>query len=236
MKKLLAIVLAIPVLLAGCSTGCIEDSGIRVAKGSVVKPFDKIDVGGAFKLVLNQDSTYGIKIEADSNIIENVKVDVSGSELRIKMKEGSYCGSDSIVVYAGIGELKKLSAAGAMKVVTNGIINTGDLEMNFAGSTDVSLSLNAGKLTTGIEGVGKLKLNGQAGVHKLSTEGSADVDAFNFVAGVYDVHITGSGKANINVLNELRVDTEGSSEIYYKGNPKKVNEKKAGATKLEKVN
>ncbi|RZK78178.1 MAG: DUF2807 domain-containing protein [Pedobacter sp.] len=236
MKKLLVIVLAIPVLLAGCSTGCIEDSGIRTAKGITVKPFNKIDAGGAFKLVLRQDSTYGIKIEADSAIIENVKAEVSGSELRIKMKEGSYCGSDSIVVYAGIGELKQLSASGAMNVVSNGVINTKDLLMNFAGATDVSLSINAGKLITGIEGVGKLRLSGQAGVHELSTQGTAEVDAFNFLAGIYDVHVTGSGKANINVLNELKVETEGSSEIYYKGNPKKVNEKKAGATKLEKVN
>jgi len=38
------------------------------------------------------------------------------------------------------------------------------------------------------------------------------------------------------VLNELKVRTDGSSEIYYKGNPKKIDEKKSGATKLEKVN
>jgi hypothetical protein len=38
------------------------------------------------------------------------------------------------------------------------------------------------------------------------------------------------------VLNELTVKTEGASEVYYKGNPKEVNEKKSGAAKLEKVN
>ncbi|MHA4895071.1 head GIN domain-containing protein [Pedobacter sp. PWIIR3] len=236
MKKLFAIVLFIPVLLAGCSSGCIEDSGVHIAKGLTVKPFDKIDVSGAMKLVLKQDSTYAIKIEADSNLMEYIKVDVSGSELKLDMKKGQYCGTDSIVIYAGIGELKKLSAAGAVDVRSEGAIYAKDVSMSLAGASNASLSLNAANLITTIDGVGKLKLAGQAGTHKLTTTGSAEIDAFNFASGVYDISITGTGKANINVLNELKVKTEGSSEVYYKGNPSSIDEKKTGAAKLEKVN
>lgn len=236
MKKILFTMLVIPAFLAGCSTKCVEDRGIRVARGSVVKPFDKINVKGALKLVLRQDSTYALKVEADSNIVDRIKTQVSGSELRIDLKDGEYCGSDSIVIYSGIGELKSISAAGAVNIVSAGLVNTGDLQMRLSGSTDVKLSLNSAKVITGIDGVGKLTLTGQAGVHELSTNGTADIDAFGFIAGKYDIHITGSGKANINVLNELKVQTEGASNIYYKGNPKKVDERKAGATKLIKVN
>ncbi|MNY29344.1 hypothetical protein D3C86_1633800 [compost metagenome] len=101
--------------------------------------------------------------------------------------------------------------------------------------TDVTMDINAGKLTTKVDGVGKLTLTGQAGVHDLKIKGTAKVDAFDFIVGIYNIDTDGTGKANINVLNELKVKTSGSSEIYYKGNPKKVDEKKSGATKLEKV-
>ena len=236
MKNLRNIILFIPVLLAGCSSACIEDSGIRIAKGSVVKPFDKINIEGAIKVVLKQDSTYAIKIEADSNIIEQVKAEVSGSKLSLKLKKESYCGTDSIVIYAGIGELKELEGAGAVNVRTDGLINGKDLTMNFAGASDVALNLSVANLTTKMDGVGKLNLSGQTGTHKLTTTGSSETTAYNFIAGLYDIHITGTGKASINVLNDLKVRTDGSSEIYYKGNPKKIDEKKSGATKLEKVN
>jgi hypothetical protein len=236
MKKLLAIVLFIPVVFAGCSSGCIEDSGVRIAKGSVVKPFDKIDVSGAIKLILKQDSTYGIKIEADSAIMDRIKFDVSSSRLDLTIKEGSYCGTDSILIYAGIGELKELKGAGAVTVRSDGKINGNDLNLNFAGNSTVTLDLSVAKLETTMDGIGKLNLSGQAGSHKLSTTGSSETSAYNFVAGVYDINISGNGKAGINVLNELKVRTDGSSEIFYKGNPKKIDEKKSGATKLEKVN
>lgn len=234
MKRLFAIV--VPALLAGCSSECIEDSGKHIYIESTVKNYDKIRVMGAVKLVIKQDSTYSIKIEADSNVMKHVIADVSSNELRVKLEDGKYCGRDSIVVYAGIGELKKLSTDGAVKVQGDGRIYANDVDFQFNGASNITLDLSAAKLTTKIDGVGKFNLTGQAGIHDLNTKGTAQVNAFDFVAGIYNIDVDGTGKANINVLNELKVRTSGSSEIYYKGNPKKVDEKKSGAAKLEKVN
>lgn len=236
MKNIFLIALFIPVLMAGCDNKCIEDSGIPVSRAQKVKSFDKINVDGAIKLILTQDSSYVVQVDADSNVINYVKADVSGSELKLKLDNDKYCGTDSIVVRAGIGELKKLSLAGAVKVVGEGHIYANDVDFSFSGASDVTMNLNAGKLTTRIDGVGKLALTGQAGVHDVKIKGTAKVDAFDFIVGVYNIETDGTGKANINVLNELKVKTSGSSEIYYKGNPRKVDEKKTGATKLEKVN
>lgn len=236
MKNISLIALFIPVLFAGCENKCIEDSGNSVSRAVAVKNFDKIKVAGAIKLVLTQDSSYKVQVDADSNIIAYVKADVSGSELKIKLDYDKYCGTDSIVVRAGIGELKQLDLDGAVKVAGEGRIYANDLNLNFSGASDVSLDLSASKVTTKVDGVGKIALTGQAGVHDLKIKGTTKVDAFDFIVGVYNIETEGTGKANINVLNELKVKTSGTSEIYYKGNPKKVDEKKSGATKLEKVN
>jgi hypothetical protein len=140
------------------------------------------------------------------------------------------------VVKVGIGELKKLTAAGAVQILSESKLILNDLNISLSGSNKVRLDISAGKLTTTADGVAEINLNGQAGSHLLHTKGTATVEAFGFVVGLYDIDIDGVGKANINVLNELNVETSGSSEIYYKGNPRKVNEKKSGAAKLEKVN
>lgn len=236
MKKLNLIVLAFPVLLAGCTAECVKDSGIQTTKVVELKSYDKIKVSGTIKMVLTQDSTYNVKIQADSNLMSHIRSRVSGSELELKLEDGSYCGTDSVVVYAGIGELKELNTSGMVRVTGEGPIYVKDLKMDLSGSSDVKLNISASKLTTKIDGVGKLTLSGQTGTHVLKTSGTSKVDAFDFVAGIYDITVDGTGKANINVLNDLKVKTSGSSEIYYKGNPKNVDEKKSGAAKLEKVN
>lgn len=236
MKKLILFAALLPILLAGCGSSCIEDSGNHLEKKMVVKAFDKISVSGAIVLILQQDSSYAINLATDSALMKYVKIDVSGSQLNIKVKEESYCGKDSIVVHAGIGTLKELKADGAIKVSGKGRIYAGDLKLGLSGSSELTLDLAAGNLKTNSDGTSKIRLSGQAGSHTVDAKGIIDIDAFNFVSGIYKIGITGSGKANINVLNELNVNTEGSSDISYKGNPAKVNEKKSGAAVLKKVN
>lgn len=236
MKKISLLALFIPVVFTGCENKCIEDAGLEASRTQIVKNFDRIKVEGAIQLVMVQDSSYNIRIDADSNIIAYVKADVSGSELKLKLDDDKYCGTDSVRIRAGIGELRALKLDGAVKAVGEGRIYADDLELSFSGAADVNMNLSARKVNTRVDGVGKIALSGQAGVHELKINGTARVEAFDFIVGVYNIDTDGTGKANINVLNELKVKTSGSSEIYYKGNPKKVEEKKSGATKLEKVN
>lgn len=236
MKPISFIVLVVAVIFAGCGGKCIEDSGIRAHKATTVGVFDKIKVSGKMKLFLNQDSSYHLKIEADSNVMEAVKFKVSGTELSLELKDEQYCGTDSISIYAGIGELKDLQLEGSVVTESEGPIHVNDLNVGLKGANVLKLNLNAGKLITTTEGVSQLNLTGQAGAHELKSKGTLKLEAFDFVSGIYNLNIDGIGNANINVLNELKVNTNGTSTIRYKGNPKKVDEKKQGATTLEKVN
>lgn len=236
MKKIALYAFAIPLLFAACKSKCVEDSGIHLSRELSVKPYDEIKVSGPVKLLLRQDSSYKISISADSNVLELVKAEVSGHELTLKLDPERYCGTDSIVVTAGIGDLRKLKISEAVKVSTTSKINLNDLTVEMSGATALRLDVNTGKLTLNNDGVASVNLVGQAGVNQLKSKGAIDLQAFDFVTGVYDIDIEGAGKSNINVLNDLKVKTTGATEIYYKGNPKNVEEKKSGVAKLQKVN
>jgi len=228
--------LAASTLLYSCSSKCIEDSGKHIIKDLTVKPFDEIEIEGPIKLVLKQDSSFAVKISADSNIMDKIKPEVSGSTFKISLDPMKYCGTDSIVVHAGIGALKEIKAKGSSLVYSEGRLNLSDLNLYLTGAPDLNLDINARKLETEVDGAAKITLSGQAGSHKLESKGVLNLDAFNFVVGEYDIKVEGTGKSNINVLNDLKVNTSGASSIYYKGNPKNISEKKTGTAKLEKVN
>lgn len=235
-KHRFTIILALSVCLASCSSKCIEDSGNHIVKESTLTPFDEIEISGPVKLVLRQDSTFKIAVAADSNITEKIKVKVSGETLKIELDPMDYCGTDSIIINAGIGALGKIKASGASKVFSEGALHLGDVEFNLSGATELNLNMFAGKVTTKSDGAARLTLSGQAGQHNLNSKGMLELNAFDFVVAQYNIDIEGTGKSNINVLNDLKVKTSGASSIYYKGNPKNVSEKKSGTSKLEKVN
>ena len=236
MKYNYFLILALPLLMVACKPKCIEDSGKHITKDLSLKVFDEIKVSGPLKLIIRQDSSYTLQLSADSNLIDQIKTEVSGGEFKISLDPKVYCGTDSIVVRAGIGELKKLTANKNSQIFGEGMIYVNELEIDLSDTTGVTLALNAAVLKTSLNGKTQFNLSGQAGRHELESKGSLVLNAFDFIAGIYDLDIEGLGRSNINVLNELKVKTSGSSEIYYKGSPKNVNEKKNGISKLEKVN
>lgn len=236
MNKQLLYLLVLPVLFTACKSKCVEDLGIHATRDYALKPFDEIKVSGPIRLVMRQDSTYKVNVQADSAVIEMVKVEVSGHGLELKLDAKKYCGKDSIIISAGIGDLKKLNADGAGHIYTSSLIHVNDLEMNLSGATMLMLQMNAGRLTTTTDGTASVALLGQAGVHELKSKGAIQLTAFDFVTGVSDLRVEGVAKLKINVLNELKINSTGSADISYKGSPKKLEEKKSGTYKLEKVN
>jgi hypothetical protein len=236
MKRFSLLLFAFPLLLNSCKTECAEDVGVRVSHVNTVDRFDEVEVKGPVKVVFHQDSSYAIKVEADSSIVDEIKASVSRGTLKIELDPERYCGTDSVIVYAGVGSLKSVKAMANSMVASQGRLNLGELKLSLTGNTHVDLDLNASKLTTEVDGTANLKIIGQAGSHQLKSKGDIKLDAFEFVVGNYDINLEGVGKSNINVLNELNVETSGSSEIFYKGTPKKINKKKTGNARLEKVN
>lgn len=237
MNKTALYLIALPLLFAGCKSKCVEDLGIHPTREAVVKPFDEIKVNGPIKLIMRQDSSFKVVIEADSSVIDKVTAEVSGHELNLKLDAKQYCGKDSIIISAGIGDLKKLSGEGATRIFTSSTINVNELALNLSGATKVVMDLNAAKLiTTQKDGASTIDLNGQAGVHEVKSNGSLTINAFGFITGVYDLDLEGTAKVKINALNDLNIKTSGAAEIYYKGSPKNIKEKQSGTYKLEKVN
>ncbi|MCX2480684.1 DUF2807 domain-containing protein [Pedobacter sp. MC2016-15] len=234
-KTNLLYLLVLPVLFTACNSKCVEDLGIHSTRETTVKPFDEIKLSGPIRLVMRQDSSFKVNVQADSAVIDLVKVNVSGHELELKLDAKQYCGKDSIIISAGIGDLKKLKADGAGHIYTSSLINVNELEMNLSGATSLMMQMNAGKLSTTTDGTANLALSGQASVYTLKSKGAVDLTAFDFVTGLSDVNVEGVARLKINVLNELKINSTGSATISYKGNPK-VNEKKTGTYKLEKVN
>ena len=236
MKRLSLLLFAVPLILTSCKTECVEDAGMRVSHVNTVDSFDEVEVEGAIKVVFQQDSSYAIKVEADSNVVDLVKASVSRGTLKLDLDPEKYCGTDSVVVYAGIAGLKSIKAGANSRLASQGRLNLGDLKLTLTGSTTADLDINAAKVTTEVDGTATIKLIGQAGIHELKSKGDLNLDAFDFVVGHYDLNMEGVGKSNINVLNELKVETSGSSEVFYKGSPKKIDKKKTGNARLQKVN
>jgi len=220
--------------LSSCDDNCIQGSGHQVTETRKVVDFKKIDISGAFKVILKQDSSLTVTITADDNIMKHIKTPVKGDELYIKNKRGT-CSTSETVVTIGVHNLDEISTSGSNEVSSNGTLVTKDLSIGMSGDSKITLTLNAANVSTEGSGSSELYLTGQASSHKIDFSGDGKLSAYGFIVGDYDIETSGSSDCEVNVLHNLHVSTSGSSDIKYKGNPS-ITEEKSGSSSLEKVN
>src|SRR5258708_3782804 len=98
------------ILLSSCRINCVHGSGNQVSEIRKVAVFTRIDVSGAFKIILKQDSSSTLNITADDNVVQYIKTEVSGDKLRISTRrDKNICTNGPVVITIGIrhlGEIK----------------------------------------------------------------------------------------------------------------------------------
>jgi len=222
-------------VLSSCRFRCVKGSGHQVTENRKGGDFTRIDISGGFKVVLKQDSSLTLNINADDNLMQYIRSSFSDGRLKIYNKR-SICGSGEIVLTIGVKNLEEIKSSGAITLNTDGKLNTKDLHIDLSGGSKVDMDLNAANVTTEGSGSTDLTLKGQATSHKVNLTGSGKISALDFVVGSYSIETTGASDCQINVLNDLTVNTTGAADIKYRGNPTKVNSSKTGAATLTKIN
>jgi hypothetical protein len=221
------------ITLNACNVDCTEGSGKQITESRTISDFDKIELNGAIKLEIIQDSTLGMQITADDNILSQLKTTVNGGVLEIGL-EGNYCNTGEISIVVHSRNLKAIDVSGASEIISNTLISSDEFKLVLSGSSEISLNLSAGNLITKSSGSSTINLVGQARKHDVDMSGSTELNAFDFTVSEYILESSGASNCKINVLTSLITNTSGTSEIVYKGSPKDIKSDKTGVATIEK--
>lgn len=235
LKAILFIAAISITVLSSCRFGCIKGSGHQVTESHKFSEFTRIEISGGFKVNLKQDSSLGVSITADDNLMKYIHSTVDGDRLHIYTRK-NLCGSGEMVINIGVKNLEELKGSGAVEFISDGKLVTKNLSLGLTGASKVNMDLNAADVNTEGSGSTEIILKGQASSHNLNLTGSGKVNAFDFVVGNYNIETTGASDCEINVLHELTVHSTGASDVKYRGNPTSVNSSKTGASSITKVN
>jgi hypothetical protein len=222
--------------VSSCMLNCVHGSGHPSTETrAVTDEFTRLDISGAFKVILKQDSSKNITITADDNLLTYIKTKVEDGTLRV-FTHKNLCDAGNMTITIGVRNLEEIKASGATELSAQGKLVTKDIAFHLSGITKIDLDLNAANVTTEGSGDTEMQLTGQASSHHVDISGIAKIQAFNFVVSDYDISTSGASHCEINVLHSLHVSSSGASDIKYKGNPTDVQNDKSGASSVEKVN
>jgi hypothetical protein len=204
-----------------------EVSGGRLRIGTEDKWFSRNSKEEKITVYITVPKIEAVAVSGSGNIIGQSIIKANDLNLNVS-------GSGSMALeYDASGDVNAdVSGSGTLDVKGN----SKDFDSDVSGSGRVVI---AGRIDNtadfGISGSGKIQASGSADLVKTNISGSGKVLASDLQADRCDVRISGSGDVEINVKSELEANISGSGNVYYKGNPNKVNANSAGSGKVRKM-
>jgi hypothetical protein len=234
-QNLLTLFFTVVILFASCSVLGEQGNGNVQKQERKVPAFDAIEVSGAFDVYLSQGSTQSVIVEADENLLPLIRTEVRGSTLVIENKKPIH-DSKSLKVYITLTDLKKIEVSGAVDIKSQNKLTLTELAIEISGATDATLDLAVQKLEVSSSGGSKMKFSGMANRLDMDVSGAVDIHAFDLLAEVVSLDISGAGEAEVNVTKELSADISGAATVRYKGEPAKIETDVSGAGSIKKAN
>ena len=221
MKKVLFCSVLVSLFLTGCIfvlDNKVRGNGDVTIEERTVTSFDKIHVGGVFKVYLTQGDTEKVEVEIDENLQQYVNVYHKGNSLILDIEKGVNWGKTTQNnVYITLKDIDQLNIEGVCSVVTRTVLNLENLKIVVEGVSNSSLELICNQLDIDISGVGNIELAGETHTLTVKKDGVGKLDASELIAAIVNIRNSGVGSAYIYASQELYMKNSGVGSIYYSG-------------------
>jgi hypothetical protein len=219
LSRFWALLPAILIFLASCSTPCIRGDGNIIEDRRALDLFKFIELNASADVYLSQNSEPTmLTVRADGNVIEKLNIGVEGDVLKIDM-EGCFINRAPVEIFVNTNRIEGLTIKGSGNIYSETNLLGARLDLKISGSGDMNLESTHQFIRAEIKGSGDIHLSGKTNRLETQIKGSGDLKAANLTAKSANVSISGSGDTFVNATEYLEATIKGSGDIKYSGKP-----------------
>lgn len=240
-KKIFIGIVLLFVLNSSCKKGgitdCFKGTGEIITESRTAGGVSFIHLSNNVNLILSQDSTPFVKVQAGEKIIESVKTEWEGSKLYIRNENTcnwvrSYM--KDINVYVGVSSLDSIEYRGSGNITSTNTIVNDSIKIDIReGSGSIIMDINVGKSELYFHyGSCDLHMSGYSGVTYIYAASYGPFYCEDLLSTYTYITNKGTNDCYINVTKELFAKIEYMGNIYYYGNPEIVEKTITGSGQL----
>jgi hypothetical protein len=228
----------IAVFLTSCITFKINiphGSGNVISETRDVVNFKEVSLEGIGNLTIEQGNIESLTIQAEDNVMPQIKSEVNNGILHISFKKPflNVIPTKDINFNLKVKNLTNINLSGAANIVSNNL-TTDQLKIVTSGAGKIKLTVNANNLDINLSGAGSIELSGKVSTQKIIISGAGNYQAKNLESKNCIVIVSGVGSAVINAIESLDVTISGVGNVNYTGNPK-ISQQINGVGKINNV-
>ncbi len=203
--------------------GSVPGSGVAKTETRTLPEFTSITIDYPAEIVIQQGDTQSVTVEADDNLLPQLRMNVSNGVLYIVNSESNHSKRVNPTMLVRINitvkDLREVNypTAGSVRIEN---FQTDSLEVNVDGAGQLTLDhVTVGHLAVDLDGAGDIDASGTAGSIDLKINGVGNFKGADLSAETARVTINGAGSATVWVEDQLTVNINGVGSVNYYGSP-----------------
>lgn len=211
----------------------IDGSGDLLSEDFAVSGFSALEVSHAFDTEVRHGDAFTVSVTADDNVIELVRVTVSGSTLRLDLDRSPSLNNVTLRAAITMPVLTDVELSGASRADIEGFPPTDALRLDASGASAFSGKIDVDRLTMRLSGVSSAVLDGDAADAALDASGASRFELRDLKIEDCQVVLSGASSADLTVFGRLDVDLSGAARLDYYGDPRLGDVNTSGGSSME---
>ncbi|WP_020569601.1 head GIN domain-containing protein [Neolewinella persica] len=198
----------------------VKGNGDTTTQERKVSSFSGIQTCCSFNVEVRKGAP-GVRVEAESNLQEYIKTEVSGGRLSIGFTNNTNISNHKpIRVYVTMNELDYVKASSSSKIEFKDAFSGDELEMHVSSSANIMGVEFSGKtIYLDASSSGKIELAGTGNRIRAKASSSGRIDASDCKVNNGRASVSSGANINLNVSGELDASASSGGTVRYKGSP-----------------
>lgn len=239
MRQVLTLLLLTTTLTLAAQWGnrkTVKGNGDLTTEARSVKGFDGVSTCCNIDVVLVQGS-FNVRVEAESNLQEYIKTEVSGDRLEIGFKNNTNVKSrEQITVYVSLPELEYINASSSGKVTSESRFNGEEMKLNVSSGAKIELDFSGDYLYANASSGGGIMLRGASRRFKANASSGGGIRAKDYEATNADCIASSGGGVTVNVSGRLDANASSGGRVSYIGSPSSVDSNRSSGGSVSRGN
>ena len=198
--------------------------------------FSGVKVTEGIDVYLKKGGKESVRVEVTGTDLANIITEVSGSYLRVHMRDGRYRGKINAKVYVTYVSVDKLSAGSAGSIFSEGTIEADDMEVSASSAGSIEITVSANSVNASASSAGEIELQGKTKFLEIDASTAGQIDAYDLEAQRVSAEASSAGSLKISVVDDLKAHASSGGSIRYHGNPNRSNTNSSSGGSVKKSN
>jgi len=197
--------------------------------------FRGVKAGEGIDVYLKKGDSETLRLEVTGTSPTNVITEISGSYLKIHMKEGNFR-NRTVKVYVTYVAVDKLAVSSAANIYAEGTIKEENMEISASSAGSIEVTIETTRVEVSASSAGEIDLKGKTGFLRAESSSAGEIDAYDIEAESVTAEASSGAEVKVNVTKELDAHASSGGSVRYRGNPTKSTTNSSSGGSVKKSN